>query len=91
MIDYKVEKISDNKAIIHRRILTPWFQLKLKPLSVEYIEYKVKPQFVDAGLASFTFPPYGTQLCVGRWKGAKARYLKALDSIKEEYSRMERG
>lgn len=90
-IDFRVEQISKTSAVIHRRILTPFFYINLKKLKAEFKEDKalvLMHQIGGFGEKYCERLPKGQSFCSGLWN-IGGRYLKELNLIAEEYRKIE--
>ena len=89
-IDYKIESIGHDKALIHRRILTPFFYIKLKPIVAKFERSKRFIDFIHMGFTSMAIKvPEGKFRDVGEWS-LKGRYTEALELINKSYCRLEK-
>jgi hypothetical protein len=59
---FKIERkaeLTDTGAIVHKRLVTPWFYIRLKPVSFElesgYYRVKIIPTFIGFGVVPILF------------------------------------
>ena len=87
-LDYKLEQAGENAVIVHRRVLTPFFYIRLHPLAAEFKEQQHSVMFYPHPLAGCVAValPYNRGLFTGQWEvNGKSFNLKALDLIKASY------
>ena len=85
-IDFKIEKVGKDKAVIHRRVLTPFFYFKLKTLEAGFI--RIESSYLH--MLPFVVPlPENFIMRRGYWD-AKERYKSSLELITKEYYKVSR-